>query len=205
MHIKYGGGVAYMIYLKEMQGSEKALIKKLYIDSFPSEERKPFSMMLRLRRKKKANLWVIHDKISDKAVGLAFVLLWKNKVLFDYFAIMPEYQSKGYGSEVLKELKKCYNGKCIFGEVEPVDETAENNAQRIRRMDFYLRNGFKETGIYVSLFGCVLQLMYMGDEAITYSEYIEFLQYIFGIRGKSIVKKNVGLVSQTPQNYEEKN
>ena len=31
---------------------------------------------------------------------------------------------------------------------EAVDENAPNNDQRIRRRNFYLRNGFKETGYF---------------------------------------------------------
>lgn len=36
---------------------------------------------------------------------------------------------------------------------EEIDEKAENYAQRIRRKNFYLRNGFHKTGNYTLLWG----------------------------------------------------
>ena len=184
-----------MVYLKQMEKSQEQMIENLYNEAFPEIERKPFSMLLKLRKKKKADLFVIHDENTDEAVGLAFMLVRKEFVLFDYFAIMPQFRSKGYGSSVLEAIKKRYEGKLLFGEVEPIDDNADNNEQRIRRIDFYLRNGFKMTGTKVSLFGCVLELMYYGDRAVTFEEYHKFLECIFGIRGRGLVRKNVFLVN----------
>lgn len=188
-----------MIYLRNMEKSEEALIQKLYTEAFPEVERKPFSMLLRLRKKKKADLWVIHDTHTKEVVGLAFMLLYKNQVLFDYFAIMKEHRSIGYGKEVLKALADKYAGKVLFGEVEPLDANADNYEQRVRRMKFYMENGFHKTGIYVNLFGCVLQLIYMGETAITYEEYIAFLKHAFGLFGPLIINKNVRLVKITEE------
>lgn len=188
-----------MIYLKNMEKSEEALIEKLYTEAFPEVERKPFSMLLRLRKKNKADLWVIHDSHTEEAVGLAFMLLYRNQVLFDYFAIMKEHRSKGYGKSVLEALADKYAGKALFGEVEPLDVEADNYEQRVRRMNFYMENGFHQTGIYVNLFGCVLQLIYMGETAVTYEEYIKFLKHAFGLFGPYIISKNVSLVKITQE------
>ena len=43
-----------MIYLKEMTNDEESKIERLYIEAFPAGERKPFSMLLRMRKKQKA-------------------------------------------------------------------------------------------------------------------------------------------------------
>lgn len=183
-----------MVYFTDMKKENEEIIKQLYIDSFPEIERKPYSFMVSLCRKKKAWLYEIHDRDSKEIVGMCYLLHDKKNILFDYFAIMPKYQSCGYGAEVLRELSRIYGDYRIFGEVEPIDEKAVNNAQRIRRMKFYIQNGVKPTGIRVSLFGCELELMYMGDTPVTYEQYIDFQKYIFGFWGRRVVKKNISFI-----------
>ena len=44
-----------------------------------------------------------------------------------------------------------YSELQLVMDFEVIDENAENNAQRIRRKNFYLRNGFHEAGNYTML------------------------------------------------------
>ena len=186
-----------MVTLRDMKAEEQDKIFQLYEEAFPEIERKPIPMLLDLRKKDKIYLLAVHDGESDEVVGLSFLLHYGDMILFDYFAIMPQHQSKGYGAEVLRAVVERYPEKRIFGEVEPLDPEAPNAKQRQRRMDFYLRNGVKETGIIVNLFGCELQLMYAGDTPITYTEYVKFLRHIYGgLKGRLIVRRNVHFVRQ---------
>lgn len=183
-----------MIFLEEMKESERGIIEKLYEESFPKEERKPFSLLIKLRKKKKASLLVIHDQEKECPIGLAFMLLGQDKVLCDYLAVMPKFQSMGYGTNVLSVLRDRYLGKCILGEVEPLDINALNYKQRVRRMKFYLQNGVKEAGILIYFYGCELQVMYLGDCKITFEEYMKFQESIVGFWGKRKLKKNIKLL-----------
>lgn len=169
-----------MIYLSEMTLKEQKMVKKLYFDSFPKQERRPFWVLLKLRRKKFANLLVIHDEDSKKPVGIAFFIVRGNLVLFDYYAMLPECRSKGYGSTAIEAIREYYKGKKIFGEVEAICEEAPNNDQRIRRLNFYLRNGLCESGNFLYLFGVKMQILYFEDEAVSKEEYLEFQRGIFG-------------------------
>ena len=54
----------------------------------------------------------------------------------------------GIGSKALRLLKKYYSEHQMVIEFEAPDESTENNPIRLRRRDFYLRNGFQETGWY---------------------------------------------------------
>ena len=65
-----------------------------------------------------------------------------------YFAISQTKRSGGIGSRALSLLKQFYPEGQIVVEFEAPDESAENNPIRLRRRDFYLRNGFQETGWY---------------------------------------------------------
>ena len=187
-----------MVYLEEMTPDERPMIEALYLESFPEIERKPFEMLLKLRKKGKARLLVIHDEKTREAVGLSFFLQRRDMLLYDDFAIEKQFQSRGYGAAVLRAVEKQFPDARIFGEVEPLDPKAPNNEQRKRRLAFYLRNGMKESGIIVDLFGCELQLMYLGDVPITFEEYERFLRYIFGWKGYFIVRKNVHFMRMLP-------
>lgn len=61
-------------------------IYKLYIKSFPKNERKPFFLMLIMWKKKTFEILSIEDDKGD-FVGLAIVIRHKDLALLDYFAI----------------------------------------------------------------------------------------------------------------------
>jgi len=180
-----------MIYLKEMQSDQEEEVKALYEELFPPIERKPFPMMKQLATEGKATFLMIYDEEIVEPVGFCYLLLHGDMILWDYFAVKPRYQSKGYGGITLKEVARQNPTKRIFGEIEPPDQKAPNNEMRIRRKNFYLRNGVKETGILLDLFGCELEVMYMGDVPVTLEEYLEFQRAIIG---KEAVEKNIHLI-----------
>lgn len=185
-----------MIILKKMKMYDRAVIRKIYNQEFPKDERKPFSMLLRLRSKGKADLVSIFDTKLNETVGLAFFLVHDNSVLVDYLAIKNKYQGSGYGTEVLDLIRERYKNKKIFGEVEYPGVLEKNNEQRIRRMNFYLRNGLTESGIIIRYFGCTLELMCFDDAKITYEEYKDFLNGVFAHYGIKAINKNIHLISK---------
>ena len=40
-----------------------------------------------------------------------------------------------------------------------VDESAPNYPQRVRRKDFYMKNGFNETGLFLTYFGVTYEVL----------------------------------------------
>ena len=73
---------------------------------------------------------------------------YKNIRYLAYFAVSRDKRSAGIGSQALKFLMERYPYAQIVTEFETPDDSCDNNAFRIRRRDFYLRNGFYETGWY---------------------------------------------------------
>ena len=91
---------------------------------------------------------------EDEFAGLAINLIdeEQNRALLDYYAIAPEKRNGGYGSKGLEVLLERFkNYKYIF-EIETQNEKAENAEERKRRKAFYLRNGLKETGLFVNVY-----------------------------------------------------
>lgn len=180
-----------MVILEEMTQKDRKYIESLYELSFPPEERRPFSQILRLQEEGKALPMVIFEEETGEPCGLCFFVLHKYFALWDFFAIDPSKRDKGYGTEVIEAIKEKFCDKLVFGEVEPYDENADNNSDRIRRMRFYLRNGVHGTDMTVSLFGVVFQVMYIGDTPIDFDDYFEVYASIVG---EKMAKKNVSLL-----------
>ncbi|HPY83782.1 GNAT family N-acetyltransferase [Ruminococcus sp. XPD3002] len=65
-----------------------------------------------------------------------------------YFAVCPEKRCKGIGGKALAALREYYPERQIVVDFEALDADSPNNPQRIRRREFYYRNGFYPTGWY---------------------------------------------------------
>jgi len=72
-------------------------------------------------------------------------------------------RSGGYGSRAIETLLKLYPNKQQIVDMEMVDESAENNEQRIKRRGFYLRNGYKPTGQFLSYLGVDYEILCMNE------------------------------------------
>ena len=57
------------------------------------------------------------------------------------------------------------------------DEKAENAEERKRRKAFYLRNGLKETGLFVNVYDTDFELL-TPDGELTFWEYVDFLREV---------------------------
>ena len=152
-------------------------MKKVYLESFPKSERKPFGMMKYKARQGTMELLVITEK--KQPVGFAITVLYQDLVLLDYFAIEQKFQGQNYGSGALKLLKERYPDKKFLLEIELPDDHAPNREARIRRKRFYLKNGMKETGLSVSVFGIPMEVLTDG-KPVTYEEYHRLYQDSIG-------------------------
>ena len=50
---------------------------------------------------------------------------------------------------MIKHLSEMSGNKEITLNIEPLDENADNYEQRVKRMEFYERNGFRDTGYHL--------------------------------------------------------
>ena len=146
-------------------------IFKLYRSAFPRCERKPFSMIYKMSRAGKTDTWYVTDE--GRFVGLAITINGPDRILLDYFAIHDKCRNGGYGSQILKQLIAHYAPKSLFGEIENVVDEGEDLPLRKRRKQFYLRNGLREMGVMVYLFGVKMELIGTGTP-LTFDEYRNF-------------------------------
>ena len=79
-----------------------------------------------------------------------------------FLGVSPKAQGGGIGTRVLNELKK-KSGRPILLEMEVVnDPHAENPEQRQRRLRFYQRNEFEQTGLLLYSDGIPYEVMVHG-------------------------------------------
>ena len=118
-------------------------------EAFPLSERMRFDEIFEFASDTNTDVLGIYD---DK-MPIGFVVLLKNEACgyIFFLAIDRHMRSKGYGSAAIRKLLEVYSDLQLILDFEAIDENAENYAQRIRRKDFYLKNGFHETGNYTML------------------------------------------------------
>lgn len=154
-----------------------AQIYKLYRSAFPASERKPFSVIRKMYRKGVTDIWYFTR--GGEFAGLIITINGEDHILLDYLAVAEHQRGTGVGTEILQLMRKQYDGKCVFLEIESVYEESENKAERIRRKHFYEKSGMKSMEVFVWLFGVKMELMGF-DCCLTYEEYHAFYRDNYG-------------------------
>ena len=120
-------------------------VRSLYLGSFPPEERIPFGNTMRTFGRG-GDLEVFTD--DGEFVGFCYSFEHDGNVFLVYIATRPELRGKGYGAMMLDEMRRIKAGRNIFLVLEGTDGSPED-AMRIRRKGFYLRNGCTDTGVRI--------------------------------------------------------
>ncbi len=146
-------------------------IYRLYQTAFPAAERKPFSVILRCRRRGQTDLWCIHG--SSGFLGFAATVNSPELILLDYFAVETRFRGQGIGTAALKLLLEQYAGKGIFVEIESTREPGPDQLCRQQRKAFYLRCGMQPLGVTARVFGVAMELLGWNCQ-LTFPEYRGF-------------------------------
>lgn len=136
--------------------------EKLYAlndEAFPASERIPSPKLLAALEEFSCDAYAFYE--DTVFVGFAVLLTEKERKMayLSYFAIDAAFRSRGYGAKALAKLAQHYTGYQIALDMERMDKTAENYEQRVRRLAFYQRNGYKRAGVGFRYFGMDLEIM----------------------------------------------
>lgn len=154
-------------------------IEALYMRAFPAAERKPFSMILRTRRRGNAEILTI-EAADGTFAGEAITVQCGSLVLVDYFAVSEEKRGCGVGSAALRLLRERYAGKTVFLEIESTKaENVPNRAQREKRKAFYLRNGLSCMPFRAVEFGVEMEILTFSGE-VTFDDLHRLYKSVFG-------------------------
>ncbi len=95
---------------------------------------------------------------NDSLLAYAFLVRIdggeESTYILDYYAVLEDMRGKGIGSEMLDIIREKINA-ALFCEAEDPDyaETEKERNDRIRRISFYKKNGFTDTGVRSRIFG----------------------------------------------------
>ena len=120
-------------------------VRSLYMASFPPEERIPYGNTMRTFGRG-GDLEIFTD--DGKFIGFCYSFEYQNSVFLVYIATLPELRGKGYGAKMLDGMRTIKAGRDMFLVLEGTDGSSED-AMRIRRRNFYLRNGCTDTGVRI--------------------------------------------------------
>ncbi len=122
-------------------------IRELYETSFPENERRDLEDLID-EGSEGMEFFAFYE--GEEFIGILSLLTFSDITHIMYLAIAPEHQDKGYGSEVLKYLREFKDGQRIIADLERIKPDAGNNDQRARRNEFYIRNGYRPSGVCYS-------------------------------------------------------
>lgn len=179
-----------MELIKALTKERQDRMLPLYRSAFPESEQKPFELIVKKQEEGLVDMLSLEE--DGKFVGLAIMARYGDRVLFDYFAVTKEARNGGRGTEALREILKYYGDMRLVGEVDSTKETGAGDLDmRIRRKNFYLRNGLTELPYMVNLWGNEMEMLSNGKYC-SYEEYLDIYTSVFG----PAVIKNISLMSE---------
>lgn len=116
-------------------------IEPLFISAFPSDERPPADYFFSSFDKTNNHLYGFYD--SGLFVGFSSVIIYKDICYIFFLAVKESQRNKGYGSQILKQIKDMYKDYVLLLCYEDVDPSYKDYENRKRREQFYMKNGFK--------------------------------------------------------------
>lgn len=138
-----------------------AQVNTLAKEAFPPEEYLAPSELVKMAQSDNFDFLALLD--DDTFVGFMVVMLYENLAYLFFLAINENSRGKGYGSRAIETLRAEYPDKTQTVDFEMLDDTAPNKEQREKRRSFYLRNGYRETGLFLSYLGVDYEVFCMGS------------------------------------------
>ena len=166
-------------------------LKALNNEAFPENERLEISEFINFSKNKDCDFLAFYEK--QDFVGFAFVTSNDFTAYLAFFAVEKNMRAKGYGSRIINILKKIYDGKQLVADIECDWLENSNSERRTLRKNFYIRNGFSESGYTLSYNGMCFELMNCGDEfdIKSYEQLIKGIktEIKFSIEKKAVTKR----------------
>ncbi len=167
--------------VRALAPEELARTKRLYESAFPVEERIPWKELLRLADEMPLDFAVWFD--GADFVGLTIVWPRSEFDWFWYFAVEEELRGRGVGQEILSRLLGKRAGRTLILDMESPEQECGNAEQRRRRHGFYLRNGFRDTGVGKSFRGIDYAILIHGPGTFSMRDYDEIIAELRAVCG----------------------
>ena len=145
----------------------RSVYKKYLTKDFPADERRPLARILKTVDNGNYEAYALTEE--GQVLSYAFFLRNGSTYLLDYLATNEAHRNQGLGAAILSQASsRLTNASCVLAEIEDpaCAETAQEQALRTRRQQFYARCGFLDTGLRADTFGVRFVLIELpGGEA----------------------------------------
>ena len=162
-----------MKIIKLTKEQVSTIYKERMVNDFPPLERKPLPILhAHIDSGRYECLGLEND---GHILGYAYFYKVDNIYLFDYLAIEASVRDKGIGSIFLGKLNEYLaDAESVIGEVEDYEKTTDETTKQtqLKRYNFYLKNGFHDTEVAVSLYGVSYRILEAQTNIIHDSDYI---------------------------------
>lgn len=123
--------------------SDLEFVERLYIESFPLNERRSVLKMHRLiDENEKFDVFLLVEEYSDIRIGFITTWTFDSFIYIEHFAINPEMRNGGYGAKSMNALINKVTLP-ILAEIE----LPSSSDFAMRRLGFYEKLGFKSWDI----------------------------------------------------------
>lgn len=164
-------------YIKKSMTDYEQIIE-IYKSSFPKVERFPVWLLRIISHLRGINSIAFYD--GNNLCGFSYFLVNEKTVFILFLAVNDKIRSKGYGSQIIRWIKDNYPNREIFLDAEKPDENAGNNHQRMKRIEFYQRNGIYRTDHSFTYDNVTYEIL-CTDKNFSEEEYNENLMSYFKI------------------------
>lgn len=163
-----------MTEIQITEANADSKLKELYETAFPVEEQIPWGDLMVLVEKMPLDFTAYYK--GDMLMGFTIVYPRPAFNWFWYFAVPQHLRGKGVGQQILSQLIEKYNDCTNILDMESHEQQdCDNLEQRRRRHHFYLRNGFRDTGVGRSFDGIDYTIMIMGPGTFTRQDYDDII------------------------------
>lgn len=152
-------------------------IKEIYLEAFPKRERKPYCSLRHSVKREKAVVMTASEE--GRLLGFTVLIPYQDMVMVDYLAVSSKIRSKGTGSYIMEQVCKQFSDKKVVLLIERLDDTADNQEQRIARRKFYLKNGFTSSDIFISGTSGEMEIMNYGGR-VSPADYMRLQRHALG-------------------------
>ena len=133
-------------------------------EAFPKAELKSLKRIKESIRKDTYDCFGLEE--NSEIIGCAYFVKTGHDAMLDYLCVWPDKRNNGCGSASLAALRGYFDEmNSVIAEVEDPD-TAQNDDERTlrtRRLGFYLRNGFVDTGVRAVIFNVRYRVIRFDD------------------------------------------
>ena len=127
------------------KGPKSLALWRIYQESFPPHERVHPALLRLCNLRPDIDLLVVVDE-HDEVAGMLMTMRRHTGVYALFLAVSHSLRGRGYGSAVLEAMKDYYPDQGVVLAIESVDSRFSNYQERVRRLKFYERNGFLDSG-----------------------------------------------------------